>query len=305
MSISPRFTTPTSRASTPGSPRCARPASGRCRDRADRAKRPPRYTAVAVKDGKNWPWEFSRVDKGEKGHADKQWERKFEIVAHALFRDKGKTREAFLWAKDESLDNAGYWFGDASYIDDKIKIARRDKDHLISRSAAFEGNSAVFGIITEEPDGVSWQESYNLAFDDLKLYCESQAAQGWRPDHFCYYGVGAKRLFGAIVIKDASKADWDVSWSLTTAEYEKELSAQGRGVPRVTAPSATKTTPAPSASARSGFATAIWLVSPARIRPHPATKKVCSISPRFAAARSWSWLDCFCWTPAHGLRMPR
>ena len=184
----------------------------------------PRYTAVALKDDRNWPWEFTRVDQEVDGHASGYWKKKFEAVAVALFRDKGKTREAYLWAKDDSLDNSGLWFGDAAYIESKIKLARKKKSRLISRTAVFEGNEPQYCIFFEAPDGVPWQESYSLVLDDLKAYVEKHQADGWRPDHFCYYGVGAKRLFGAILIKDPNKTDWDVSWSLAPAEYAKELS---------------------------------------------------------------------------------
>ena len=107
-----------------------------------------------------------------------------------------------------------------------IKIARKEKSRLISRTAVFEGNGLQYCIFFEASDGVPWQESYALVFDDLKSYVEKHQADGWRPDHFCYYGVGAKRLFGAILIKDANKTDWAVSWSLTSADYGKEFIAR-------------------------------------------------------------------------------
>jgi hypothetical protein len=199
-------------------------------------KNAPRYTAVALKDDRNWPWEFSRVDESVAGHADEHWKRKFEAVAHAYYRDRGIKREAFLWARHDSLDNDGYWIGDAPFIENKIKLARKKKARLLSRSAVFEANAPEFAVIFEDLDDTPWQESCNLSFDNWKAYVEKHQADGWRPDHFYYYSVGAKRLFGAILIKDPNKSDWDVSWSLAPAEYAREWGAQkARGFRPLTA----------------------------------------------------------------------
>lgn len=97
---------------------------------------------------------------------------------------------------------------------------------MISRGAVFKGDTPEFSVVIEDIDDMAWKESYNLSLDDWKTYVEEHKADGWRPDHFCYYGTDNKRLFGAILVKDPNRSDWDVSWSLTAADYEKELSAR-------------------------------------------------------------------------------
>ena len=156
--------------------------------------------------------------------------------AEAWLKSVGKTDEATLWARDDSLDNAGLWTGDAAFVDGKIKAAKKQKKRLICRSAVFEGNDPQFAAILEEPNGVPWLESYGLSFLDCKAWVESHKADGWRPDHLYYYGVSTKRLFGGILIKDPNRSDWDVSWACTLAEYEKELAARNaRGFRPLTA----------------------------------------------------------------------
>jgi hypothetical protein len=187
----------------------------------------PRYTAVALKEDKTWPWEFTRVPTDDSDHLDVQWKRKFQIVAHSIYKnDQGILHEVQFWAKNDSLNNAGVWNGTENDVKGRVRAARKDKDRLLSRTATFKGNVPEFVVVIEELDGVPWQETYNVPFDDLKAYVEKHRGEGWRPDHLCFYGIGEKRLFSAILIKDANKTDWDLSWSLTPAEYAKALTAR-------------------------------------------------------------------------------
>jgi len=108
-------------------------------------------------------------------------------------------------------------------MQETIKTARKEKKHARCRCAFDNGNGIVHGIIVDNQGTLPWTDSFSKTPNECKAWLEERKVHGWRPECLYACGTGAKTLFGSILVKDPDGPAWHASWSLSTAEYEKEL----------------------------------------------------------------------------------
>ncbi|MBI1830077.1 MAG: DUF1080 domain-containing protein, partial [Planctomycetes bacterium] len=185
----------------------------------------PRYTAVAVKEVKVMPWEFTRAKIDDDKHLDEMRGKDFVAVAQCLYREDKNLRQAFLWAAIPNASNDGILSGSKETVDKRIDEARKRKARPIFRSA-FEGATVVYDVVLSGPTNIPWMETLDQRQADCKAWIEKHQALGWRPDHLYAFGSGGKARFGCILIQEANGPDWEMSWALTATQYEQELAAR-------------------------------------------------------------------------------
>jgi hypothetical protein len=66
----------------------------------------------------------------------------------------------------------------------------------------------------------------DLSLDECKALIEKHPPGGWMPTNLYAYGSGDKLLFGVTLRQEPDRPDWDISWSLTPAEYEAQLATR-------------------------------------------------------------------------------
>ncbi len=186
-----------------------------------------RYTAVAIKEKRKRGWEFSRIPAESDTLLGEMWDKKYAAVSLNFWFEKGKSWESYLWIEDAPR-NDGIWMGTKGYIENRIAAASEREARPICRCALDTPAGTRYGVVLDDWGTLPWTEVLEQTLDEIKEWVEKQKAQGWRPDHLCVNGNGARTQFGAILIRDPNGPDWEASWSLTKEEYEKELVARKR-----------------------------------------------------------------------------
>jgi serine/threonine protein kinase len=190
----------------------------------------PRYTSVAVKEVKNQTWEITRVPRSDDLHIDEMMEKGFGIVAMNLYGNKGETRECYVWLHNLPASSGGIWVGTLDFVEKKIALARQKNLALASRSGLATEDGVVFSVTIDDVVGVAWMDEVSQTLPECRKFVDAQKARGWRIKQLYVHGVGAATRFGAIAMEDPDKTAWEVSWSLTPAQYEAELKERkGRG----------------------------------------------------------------------------
>ncbi|MBM3995181.1 MAG: hypothetical protein FJ303_13665 [Planctomycetes bacterium] len=185
----------------------------------------PRFSAVAVKETIPIAWDFGRTKIDDSEYVDKMRKKDFVVVAQCLYREDKNLRQAYLWVHNPSGLNDGLWVGSKEHVEKKIDEAKTRKARPIFRSAS-EGATGVHDVVLGGPANTPWIEAADLSLADIKAWIDKHRAIGWRPDHLYAHGSGAGTRFGCILIQNADGPDWDVSWALTAAEYEKVLATR-------------------------------------------------------------------------------
>jgi tRNA A-37 threonylcarbamoyl transferase component Bud32 len=190
-------------------------------------KETPRYTAVAIEEEEKRGWELTRIPHEDNSHVGVMWNKQFTVVAMSLYRNDGKLWEDYLWLAD-SPRNDGVWVGDAPFIADKMDGLRKRNKRPIQRCALDMPRGVAYGVVLDDDGGRPWTEAVDLSIDECKTFVEKKKGENWQPESLWSYSARGKSVFGVVLAKDPGGPAREATWSLSAAEYEKELAGRRR-----------------------------------------------------------------------------
>jgi serine/threonine protein kinase len=196
----------------------------------------PRFNAIAVKDGKNVPWEahFDWLITDWEKQAGAMRGRQMRLAACGTYGAGADRRAATVWVGGSpDAGAAECYFGSLGDISGRIADGGKRGLRPLYISVQTEANGESFASTVLIPDnGLRGEYHDDLAFGQVKKLCEECPARGMRLDHLCSYGRGDKVQFAAILVENRDNIDPPIVRKyMQPEEYEDEvLKGRRRGL---------------------------------------------------------------------------
>ncbi len=191
---------------------------------------PPRFDAVAIRDGSAAPFALST----ELGTAERPYtadfsamsEKGFSLRAVATYPVGDELLRHQLWVKD-----GRGWHG-SGHLERDLPAAAADWRKRGLRPTGFHdtrapmGGQPLVGVVLGPDDGWQWEFHHSLTQPELLALWLRARDRGWRIDAFSGFGTGANRRYAITLVNDPFAPAWDVKTDLTAAKFEEEVAAQ-------------------------------------------------------------------------------
>ncbi|MFO0968645.1 MAG: galactose oxidase-like domain-containing protein [Gemmataceae bacterium] len=183
------------------------------------------FAAVAVKDGKDYPWE-ARIGLTEpqyrKACDDLYKTGGYRVVSVSCYYEGTGNRFAALWVKDGRDWQARHGMTSAAYK--KTCDDLRPKGYrVISVTGYSEGKDDThFAAVWVADKSTTWLERHDLTEPEYRHAYDELRPKGYRPVSISHYYLRGSPRY-AVVFAQGSKDYWEARHNLTREEYQWEF----------------------------------------------------------------------------------
>jgi serine/threonine protein kinase len=194
---------------------------------------PPRFDAVAIRDGRDLPFE-AHLDLDHSGvHHMKDFEAMTGsgwalLISCPYDYGEGRPRH-HIWVKDSA-----YWYAigfNLGAVSERILQWKQDeaRPRKLYLNAADTGkglDSRPVAALLQSDDELKWELFPELTAAQLATKLVETRKRKWRPDSLSDMGTGENRTFALSVVPNPTGLAWEFKANLTIAQYESAVAEQ-------------------------------------------------------------------------------
>jgi eukaryotic-like serine/threonine-protein kinase len=197
---------------------------------------PPRFNAVAIRDGDNRPFDFvPGIDRPNRpngrldfdGHAKAGW----RLLCDCPFAEQGKDYVHRLWVMRPGMPWSGNGMTKQAALN---RVTQWKKENfrptwLMSSNSSARDRHDVGVIAVETGDGQDWELHFDLTGAQLAAKVDDARKRGWRPDVLHAAREGPDVVYSAVFVSNPLHIAWQFRRDLDPQEYAaaiKELRAR-------------------------------------------------------------------------------
>jgi hypothetical protein len=183
----------------------------------------PRFSAVALKNGKNYPWEAHHglTAAQYSKHCDDLYKKGLRVVSVSGYRQNNATRFAALWVKDGANWVGRHDLTAQQYAQNCGELNK--KGFRVSCVSGYPAGNDVHFVAVWVADKKEWVGRHHLTEAQYRQAYAEFWPKGYRPVSITAYPLGKETRFAVVFTREGGKDSVVARHNLTATRYQNDL----------------------------------------------------------------------------------